>query len=52
MMAVTPSNTVRIKSGGMQRAIHWGLEDMWGEYLCFKKCIVLISCTLFKVHHS
>lgn len=27
MMAVTPSSTVRIRSGGMQRAIHWGLQN-------------------------
>ena len=26
-MAVIPSSTVRIRSGGMQRAIHCGLED-------------------------
>lgn len=39
MMAVTPSNTVRIRSGGMQSAIHWGLEDR-GKDLCFQKHIV------------
>lgn len=27
MMAVTPSSKVRIRSGGMQRAIHCGLKS-------------------------
>lgn len=28
MMAVTPSSTVRMRSGGMQRAIHKGLDKL------------------------
>lgn len=41
MMAVTPSSKVRIRSGGMQRAIHCGLKSR--ENMQLKQDVFLMN---------